>query len=224
MLVTVENAKNTVTLVIMPSKIVAQYDYDLGVNIIVKRDCWEFNGVSRNWELMIHHYRGTHQDRISDIGLQLLHAGYSVLFPDEPSARNALAGSFIPRQKRWILGVTGTDYDGYINLFYDFDGKSSSRNSFRERAKSLRGAFYHAYSILINPQHHWDVIRDFAQIESCSISERAEGLLKQAEAVYKSALHIPVHCLPPLPTYIPLAESVIISIDTSGVAAHLRDE
>lgn len=203
-----------------PVFVILRSHRDTRIKSCVKADGWRFEDDPPRWQLAIQEYRGTAEDRLADMGLQLLKLGFCVEFPSETLAQKAFTADFAPRQKKWLLAI-GVPTARRIHIFHDFDDQSWESRQFQDRAFKASWTTYHAGATTASPKA-WQELREFAQKEGCSISAEAEALMTDAEHAFKQALCVPLTSLPPAPVFVAQPEPVVAT--RNGILEHLCDD
>lgn len=172
-----------VTLSINNSDVIrASYPKDEKFREIIKAAHFTWSPVYHVWERNIRARNGSIFDRIADIAIELVKAGFAVLLPDKGTLEKVLhPESIAPEQRKWILFLNSNA----VKVIFDRD------ETIYNAVKSL-------------PWYRWDrderantviakdpaAIRDFAELYGFTISEKAEEVLKESERKLNKAITI----------------------------------
>lgn len=148
----------------------------------VKNAGYRWNNEKFRWRLKLTATRGRGDDRVAEIGNNLLNAGVPICIFDESVRNNAISGTFEPQKYQWVL--KSDDNENEFEIFW-----RSREHSLYDEAKKLPHARYHEGTIRV-PSRYFAEIREFVELYGLGISEEAEELLKKEEALYKDRIVI----------------------------------
>jgi len=139
---------------------------------------WDYDNLS--WKKEITEYNGTADDRMAELGNQLLLAGFTVEFSTESSKKMALSGDFKPECKRWIKFIRG-------RLFIQWYGWNDALYG---AAKKLPGARWDKGGMAV-PVEFYKEVQDFAETMEFKFSKRSQKEINnyiQKENGYEKAI------------------------------------
>lgn len=141
------------------------------------------------WKRTLLNRHGNAVDRVIETALNLISAGYPVNVDSEDVRRRIIERDYVPEQTRWILMAKKGD-----GVFAEW-GPNENFKTHLYRIPKIRvfrrSAFF--------PAEMWDIVRDFAEKNDFSISDKAEVILSDAEAAYDSAYVMDTGPLPVAP-------------------------
>ena len=143
--------------------------------IIVKAKKYRWND---GWTRKITKYCGKIEDRIAEIGNDILNAGFPVSIIDPEIREKAVSGEYEEEIDRWIMRYTGEKYNGYFSIRTDW-----CRKMYKESRKVI-GSVYHNGVVLVSPEN-WEELKDFAEINDFSFSEGAKELMEYCSGIEK---------------------------------------
>lgn len=146
----------------------------------VKTAGYRWNNEKFRWRLKLTATRGRGDDRVAEIGNNLLNAGVPICIFDEGVRNNAISGAFEPQKYQWVLKSDDNEFE----IFW-----RGREHSLYDEAKKLPHARYREGTIRV-PSRYFAEIREFAELYGLGISEEAEELLKKEEALYKDRIVI----------------------------------
>jgi hypothetical protein len=133
------------------------------------------------WTRTIKVINGNVIDRAAELGHKLLVAGFCVVFPNPTIRDKAIAGDYLPEQRRWIMARTGGDYKNHFYIHWE------RGEDCYDLANQITGAMYSKPGILVSPEY-FDEVLDFANVHEFSLTEAAQELVKQCKAWRESAM------------------------------------
>lgn len=135
---------------------------------------WQWNGIGKAWEFYTDAFTGPAVDRLVEAACALLNKGFIVVVPGDDIAARVAAGSYTPRQERWITKTTTGEHAGWFGIRWGRD------DDFYHAARRIHGAKY-ARPFVVAPPESYDEVLDFAQAYGFSVSEGAQKLASEAQ-------------------------------------------
>jgi excisionase family DNA binding protein len=146
------------------------------LNAVFKRLGYRWEGA-QGWTKRLGATTGPAEDRIAEVGHQLLLAGAAVVFPSEALANRATTGAYTPEHHRWIERASDTE----VRVRWP------RHEDWYERAKQIYGSTYQKPFVVL-PATSYDEILDFAERHDFHITDRARAVLAAARARYEAML------------------------------------
>lgn len=134
-----------------------------------------FKWRSGSWQLAIREKTGTADDRMTEVGNQLLNAGVSIEIKKSLKEKT-VHGDFKARSYKWVDAQEGKLY-----ITWHRDA------SYYNEAKRLPGAkWVSGMGMMIRPEY-FEEIQEFVNLYQFSVTKKAQALLKEAEDKIKGA-------------------------------------
>lgn len=144
---------------------------------IVKAAGFSWNKERKAWERKITKFSGNIQDRVADIGNELLRAGFAIVIFDSELRSRAVNADFVPECKHWVSYRTSGKYEGCLSISFPRDDKSA------EQARRIKGSAWDKGTVVV-PISQCDEVFDFAYCNGYKISDGASA----AAAAFKENL------------------------------------
>lgn len=146
---------------------------------IVKSLGYKWEGV---WQREITEYSGPIEDRIVELGNELLNKGFPVMILDPELRERAIKGEYTPEQTRWIK-IRGTgDYKGWLSISWNGRNKE-----LYEKARLIAGSRYSSPAVVVKVEHYREV-EDFAETFGFKFSEKAQKAIEEYKEAEKNIL------------------------------------
>lgn len=145
------------------------------------------------WKRTLDKRAGDPLHRVAEVAHHLLANGYCVVPPSVEVRDMALTASYEPEPRRWVYALVSGTYEGWFALSWP------SNEKWYERASRITASQWHSPFVVVPPEH-WEEVVDFAQTHGFTFAEGAAELVREAKALYESALLVQP---PPLPEQAP---------------------
>ena len=143
----------------------------------------QFKWRNQAWRMTVTEQFGTVEDRVAEIGNELLNAGYPVWIKDDRLKCKAMAGDYKPVNPFWI--------DDYADDFVIIGIKWGEDNLYN-KAKKLPGAKWVSGRGMKIPARYYAEIRDFAVNLGYDITKAAQAKLAAAEEAFDNTSRVSV--------------------------------
>lgn len=148
------------------------YEYDSDFISLMKSHKCKWSSVNECWGLKITERSGSTDDRVAEIGSDLLKNGYIVKFMNENQINLAVSGEWAQRQKRWIGASVNNQYL-YITL-------GERNDTLYKQAMKITGAKWVRESCNIRVlTKHYRQVEDFANTLDFSIDSNARAAIDE---------------------------------------------
>ncbi len=134
---------------------------------------FSWNTQKRRWERLITKHNGPIEDRMAEVGNNLLNAGIPIAIENEGIREAAINAAFQPEQTRWVF-VDPEDQCFVIRW-------NKRRENFYDAARRIPGSRYSKRKrTVIVPKEMFTEVVDFADMYGFVLSEEAQKLVEQA--------------------------------------------
>ena len=147
----------------------AIYEKDDEFRKIVKDFRFKWNYENCCWERKLTLFTGAYEDRIGELGNQLLKAGFTIQILNHEALSKAINGDFIPECRRWI---SHQENDGKLIITFPRNDELYSD------ALNIKGAKYRNKTIKVDVMYYQQVL-DYAECHNFAISEGAQRLIEK---------------------------------------------
>jgi hypothetical protein len=149
---------------------------------VVRARGYVWSDQHQRWQRRIQPvFHGSIDDRVAELGSELLLAGFAVEFPNEVIARCAIAAEYAPEQRLWIAKRLGGRYSGWFSIHWP------RSNDYYQQARRLPGSRYSKPHVVVPADAFADVL-DFAGHHGFSLSPGAQQLVDDARAKYEASV------------------------------------
>jgi len=133
------------------------------------------------WKRQVIERAGAVDDRLVELGCQLLALGFIVEFPNDELIERARHGEYEPEHTRWVLRRTSGKYTDWFVIEW------SRQEDFYAQAKRLRGARYSPPHVVV-PATSYEEVLDFSDAHGFRLSPGAQNLATEARTRFEQAV------------------------------------
>lgn len=139
----------------------------------------------KNWSRKLVPINGKSEDRMAEVGNNLLAAGVPVRIYNPEIRQKAISGEFEPECKTWIYARTKGDYVGYFGIHW------SGSENYYEAAKRIHGAKWDKPYMVVPPENFEEVV-DFAEKYGFKFTKTGKELIEKSRQEKENALIVKV--------------------------------
>lgn len=174
-----------------------------------------YKWVGDAWTRRIEKYAEPVADRLVELGVRLLNAGFIVEAPSQEIAARIAVGDYRPEHENWVKRRTSGRYEGWFCIEWDRSG-----HDFFRPATLITGARCYPGAALV-PASSYDEVLDFSDHHGFRLSDGALDLVAEArrehDAMILAAPAIqrpqPPAAQPPIPVDQPLTLTTTLHPD-----------
>lgn len=157
---------------------------------VVKRLRFRWNGDARWWLRRIDKFSAPLADRLVELGVHLLAAGFIVEVPNADLQARILASDYAPAQVNWVTARTAGKFAGWFCVQWDRDARGA--DDFYRRLTLIRGTRCYPGAALVRRDRYEEVM-DFAEMHRFAVSDGALDLAAQARREHDAMLLVSPH-------------------------------
>lgn len=143
---------------------------------VVKRLRYRWDGVHW-WTHQVSKFEEPRADRLVELGVHLLAAGFIIEVPNEELQRRVIASDYAPAERNWVTARTSGKFAGWFCV--QWDRAAHGADDYYRRLALIRGARCYPGSALIRRDRYEEVL-DFAEMHRFAVSDGALDLVAQA--------------------------------------------
>lgn len=169
------------------------------------------------WVLDVNKFSEPVADRIVELGVHLLAAGFIVEVTSEELRRRILASEYTPAIVNWVTARTKGKFAGWFCV--QWNREAAGANDYYGRLSLIRGTRCYPGAALVRSDRYEEVL-DFAGLHNFAVSDGALDLAAQARREHDAMLLVTPHIQRPAPPPEPEPEPAI----PEGILDELADE
>lgn len=150
----------------------------------VKRLRYRWDGAHW-WTRAVSKFEEPRADRLVELGVHLLAAGFIVEVPNADLQARILASDYTPAQVNWVTARTAGKYAGWFCV--EWDRAADEASSYYRSLALIRGARCYPDAALIRRDRYEEVL-DFADMRHFAVSDGALDLAAQARREHDAML------------------------------------